>query len=248
LLIIIGACTASLRAAAAPVPDTVIPRDESAPDVSPPDVTPPDVAPAAAEAPAAVVPLSLAAPEPGAPAAAPSDTPIELDVSLTGETRAARASDDRGRSHLEGLVLLSAADGVGLGGQLRSGMFGFRGTVAYQPLLFLVDADPADKTFGAFEFSNSIQLNVDVLLVGTETEKGGSLGYRFNDLLGHGISVAYQATFDAWGQHFSLSFPVTYYPGATGRVRDKLGIASDYEINFPFGAGLQFGMGAAWIL
>jgi hypothetical protein len=206
----------------------------------------PSVGPDSAVTPLAVTPLT---PEAGPAGPAPSsDVPIELDVSLTGETRASREPEGRGRSRLEGLVLMSAADGIGLGGQLRSGMFGVRGTVAYQPLLFLVDADPADKTFGAFEFSNSIQLNVDALLVTLDTERGGSLGYRFNDLLGHGISVAYQSVFDAWGQHFSLSFPVTYYPGATARVRDKLGIASDYEINFPFGAGLQFGMGAAWIL
>lgn len=145
-------------------------------------------------------------------------------------------------------MLLSAADGIGGGGQLRSGPFGLRATVAYQPQLFLVDADPADKKFGAFEFANSFQLNVDALLVSTDTEQGGSVGYRFNDLLGHGISIAYQSVFDAWGQHFSLSFPVTYYPSATERVRDRLDIASGYEINFPFGAGLQFGMGAAWIL
>ncbi|HTV23884.1 MAG TPA: hypothetical protein VMG12_34575, partial [Polyangiaceae bacterium] len=143
---------------------------------------------------------------------------------------------------------LSAADGVGGGGQVRSGIFGLRATVAYQPLLFLVDADPADKTFGAFEFSNSFQLNVDAMLVGVDSEQGGSVGYRFNDLLGHGITVAYQSAFDAWGQHFSLSFPITYYPSATARVRDRLDIESGYEINFPFGAGLQFGMGAAWIL
>jgi hypothetical protein len=187
-------------------------------------------------------------PAPGAPAAPPAATPIELDVALSGETQAKRRAPDASRARFEGLVLLSAADGVGGGGQLRSGPFGLRATVAYQPLMFLVDADPADKTFGAFEFSNSVQLNVDALLVTTDTEQGGSLGYRFNDLLGHGISVAYQSAFDAWGQHFSLSFPVTYYPSATRRVRDRLDIASGYEINFPFGAGLQFGMGAAWIL
>ena len=175
-------------------------------------------------------------------------TPIELDVALSGQTQAERRATDLGRSRFEGLVLLSAADGVGGGGQWRSGPLGVRATVAYQPLLFLVDADPADKTFGAFEFSNSFQLNVDALLVGTDTEQGGSLGYRYNDLLGHGISVAYQSAFDAWGEHFSLSFPITYYPSATSRVRDRLDIESGYEINFPFGAGLQFGMGAAWIL
>lgn len=188
-------------------------------------------------------------PAPGTPSAPPADAPIELDVALSGGTQAERQASDAGRSRFEGLVLFSAADGIGGGGQLRSGPFGLRGTVAYQPLLFLVDADPADKTFGAFEFSNSFQLNVDALLVGTDSEEqGGSIGYRFNDLLGHGISVAYQSAFDAWGQRFSLSFPVTYYPSATQRVRDELDIASGYEINFPFGAGLQFGMGAAWIL
>lgn len=187
-------------------------------------------------------------PAPGAPSATPSEAPLELDVALSGGTQAERGASDA-RSRFEGLVLFSAADGVGGGGQLRSGPFGLRATVAYQPLLFLVDADPADKTFGAFEFSNSFQLNVDALLVGTDAdEQGGSIGYRFNDLLGHGISVAYQSAFDAWGQRFSLSFPVTYYPSATQRVRDRLDIASGYEINFPFGAGLQFGMGAAWIL
>jgi hypothetical protein len=187
-------------------------------------------------------------PAPGTSSAPPAEAPLELDLPLSGGTQAERRLPDASRSRFEGLVLLSAADGVGGGGQMRSGPFGLRATVAYQPLLFLVDADPADKTFGAFEFSNSFQLNVDAMLLSTDTETGGSLGYRFNDLLGHGISVAYQSAFDAWGQHFSLSFPVTYYPSATERVRDQLDIASGYEINFPFGAGLQFGMGAAWIL
>jgi hypothetical protein len=232
----IGAAFAASVGNAAEAPGDV-------PEVAPSDV--PEVAPSDAVRPA-LMPTPVS-PEPGTPAASASDA-IELDVSLTGETRAARADIDTGRSRLEALVLLSAADGVGVGGQWRSGVFGLRGTVAYQPLLFLVDADPADKTFGAFEFSNSVQLNFDAMLVTTDTGQGGSLGYRFNDLLGHGISVAYQSKFDLWGQHFDLSFPVTYYPGATGRVRDKLGIDSDYEINFPFGAGLQFGMGAAWVL
>ena len=200
---------------------------------------------ARADTSAQVPPLPLPA---SASAASPGAAPIELDIALSGETQGERRAPDRGRSRFEALVLLSAADGVGGGGQLRSGPFGVRATVAYQPLLFLVDADPADKTFGAFEFSNSFQLNVDALLVGTDSEQGGSIGYRFNDLLGHGITLAYQSAFDAWGQHFSLSFPVTYYPSATSRVRDRLDIERGYEINFPFGAGLQFGMGAAWIL
>jgi hypothetical protein len=181
------------------------------------------------------------------PALAPaSEAPLELhDVSFAGETRAPREA--RGR-FFEGLVLLSAADGVGAGGQLHYGIVGFRATLAYQPLMFLVDADPGDKEFGSFEFSNSIQLNADALLVDPDSEIGGSLGYRFNDVLGHGVSVAYQSMFEAWGQRFSLSFPVTYYPNGTSRVRDRFDIESDYKINFPFGAGLQFGMGAAWVL
>jgi hypothetical protein len=234
---VIGAASAASAANAADTPNDV-------PEVAPSDVG--EAAPIDVARPALM--SSPVSPEPGTPASSSASDAIELDVSLTGETRAARGDIDKGRSRLEALVLFSAADGVGVGGQWRSGVFGMRGTVAYQPLLFLVDADPADKTFGAFEFSNSVQLNLDAMLVSTDTGVGGSLGYRFNDLLGHGISVAYQSKFDLWGQHFDLSFPVTYYPGATGRVRDKLGIANDYEINFPFGAGLQFGMGAAWVL
>ena len=70
------------------------------------------------------------------------EAPLELDdVSFTGETRAARARRER---PFEGLVLLSAADGVGAGGQVHYGMLGFRATLAYQPLMFLVDADPAE--------------------------------------------------------------------------------------------------------
>lgn len=234
--IMVGAFSASVGNAAEVAP--------SEPEVAPGDV--PEVAPRDAARPA-LMPMPVP-PEPGTPTASSASDAIELDVSLTGETRAARRIIDEGRTRLEALVLLSAADGVGVGGQLRSGMLGLRATVAYQPLLFLVDADPADKTFGAFEFSNSVQLNLDAMLVSTDTGTGGSLGYRFNDLLGHAISVAYQSRFELWGQHFDLSFPVTYYPGATRRVREQLGIANDYEINFPFGAGLQFGMGVAWVL
>lgn len=174
------------------------------------------------------------------------DAPIELDgVAFTGETRAPRERRER---PFEGLVLLSAADGIGGGGQVHYGWLGFRATLAYQPLMFLVDADPADKEFGSFEFSNSFQLNGDVLLVEPDSEQGASLGYRFNDVLGHGVSVAYQSMFQAWGQRFSLSFPVTYYPEGTSRVRERFDIESDYKINFPFGAGVQFGVGAAWVL
>jgi hypothetical protein len=181
------------------------------------------------------------------PALGPApEAPLELDgVAFTGETRAPREAHGR---LFEGLVLLSAADGVGAGGQVRYGMLGLRATIAYQPLMFLVDADPGDKDFGAFEFSNSIQLNTDALIVDADSGQGGSLGYRFNDVLGHGVSGAYQSMFEAWGQRFSLSFPVTYYPQGTSRVRERFDIDPDYKVNFPFGAGLQFGMGAAWVL
>lgn len=194
------------------------------------------------------------------------EAPIELDTALSGATRGqrveaapagvvdtgqaveAQARLDAGRKRVDALIMLSAADGVGVGAEVRSGVFGLRGTIAYQPLLFLVDKDPADKEFGAYKFENSIQLNVDAMLIGVQSETGGSIGYRFNDLLGHGVTLAYQTAFDMWGEHFGLSFPVTYYPAASDRVRDRLGIASNYEINFPFGAGLQFGMGATWAL
>jgi hypothetical protein len=126
-------------------------------------------------------------------------------------------------------------------------VFGVRGSVAYHPLLFLVDADPVDEKFGAYQVANSIQLNIDAMLLGIESDRGGSIGYRFNDLLGHGVTLAYQTRFDVWGQRFGLSFPVTYYPAATERVHARLGIDRDHAINFPFGPGLQYGVGVAWV-
>src|SRR5262245_17832360 len=94
---------------------------------------------ARAETAAPVPPQPLALP--GASTAPPTQAPLELDVALSGGTQAERRLPDASRSRFEGLVLLSAADGVGGGGQLRSGPLGLRATVAYQPLLFLVDAD-----------------------------------------------------------------------------------------------------------
>jgi hypothetical protein len=174
---------------------------------------------------------------------------IELDgYSLAGETHAERAPLETRHPQLEGIVMFSAVDGLGAGGQLRKGALGLRATFAYQPLMFMVDKDPGDASFGHFHFAHSVQVNVDTLLIGKDSGKGASLGYRYNDLLGHGVSVAYQSMFDAWGQRFNLSFPIAYYPEATSRVREQLDIQDNYKINFPFGAGFEFGLGIAWVL
>jgi hypothetical protein len=178
-----------------------------------------------------------------------SDTALELDdVRLEGKTEGRRLLAVDARWRLEGLVLLHLADGLGLGGQLRYGHWGLRASVGYQPLLFLIDDDPGDQTFGAFEFSNSAQLNVDTLLLFGPSESGVSLGYRYNTLLGHGAGVAYQTSFDLWSQRFAFSIPLLYFPEATARVRREFGLSSQYDVNFPFGAGIQYGVGVAWML
>jgi hypothetical protein len=183
------------------------------------------------------------------PETQPEAAPIELDgYTLAGETHAKPAPPEPRRPQVDGIVMFSAVDGLGAGAQLRKGGLGLRATVAYQLLRFMVDEDPGDASFGHFHFAHSLQVNVDTLLIGAESGKGASLGYRYNDLLGHGVSVAYQSMFDAWGQRFNLSFPVAYYPEATGRVRERLDIQGDHEINFPFGAGFEFGVGIAWVL
>src|SRR5690349_17079100 len=95
-----------------------------------------------------------AAAAPSSPSAAPvvsntpaPDAPIELDMALSGATRAQRSVADSGageaveeqrplldpgRQRINALVVFSAADGVGVGGQVRSGIFGLQGSLSYQ--------------------------------------------------------------------------------------------------------------------
>jgi hypothetical protein len=222
-------------------PELVLP-EPSAPEPSAPEPSAPE--PSAPQRSLRVQPLS----QPSLPEQ-PAAAPIELDgYALAGETRARRAPPEPLRPQLDGIVMFSAVDGLGAGGQLRKGSLGLRATVAYQLLRFMVDEDPGDASFGHFHFAHSLQVNLDTLLIGVDSGKGASLGYRYNDLLGHGVSAAYQSMFEAWGQHFNLSFPIAYYPEATGRVRDHLDLQGDHKINFPFGAGFEFGVGIAWVL
>lgn len=191
-----------------------------------------------------------AAPEGGS--AATSQTaaaaPIELhDIQLGGVTQAPLEVTRSEALRLDGLALLSIADGIGGGVQLRAGPFGLRTTVGYETMFFIADEDTGDTKMGSFEFADGLQLNVDALLVFGASERGASIGYRYSTVLGHGAAVAYQSTFDAWGQRFAFSVPFIYFPEGTERARSELGLSAQHRINFPFGAGFQYGMGIAWL-
>jgi hypothetical protein len=176
--------------------------------------------------------------------------PIELaDVGLGGvsQGRVKAPASDTKRLRLDGLVLLHLADGIGAGGQLRFGAFGLRASAGYQPLLFVVDRRVDDQDVGEIEFMSSGQLNLDVVLL-SQSEIGASLGYRYNTLLGHGAALAFQSMFELWQQDFSFSVPLMYYPQGTNQVLDELGLSSEYHVNFPFGGGIQYGVGVAWVL
>lgn len=190
-----------------------------------------------------------AAPEGGSAASATvAAAPIELhDIQLGGVTQAPLEVTRSEALRLDGLALLSIADGIGGGGQLRAGAFGLRATVGYETMFFIADEDTSDTKMGSFEFADGLQLNVDALLVFGASERGGSLGYRYSTVLGHGVAVAYQSTFDAWGERFVFSVPFIYFPEGTERARKELGLSTQHRINFPFGAGLQYGMGMAWM-
>lgn len=148
---------------------------------------------------------------------------------------------------VRGLLLLHTADGVGAGGQLRLDNLGLRASVAYQPQHFLVDDDPVDDEFARFELAHSAQLNLDAFYLFGKSEKGVSLSYRYSTLLGHGLGAAYQSYIEIAGARFELSTPVVYYPAARERVRDALGVYGDEQVNFPFGPGLEYGVGFAWL-
>lgn len=171
---------------------------------------------------------------------------VELpDVQLEGTTVAVRPENAAPR--WQGLILLHLADGVGVGGQLRIGNAGVRLSLGYLPQLFIIDDDPEDEEFPRFKVASTVQLNVDTFYLFGNSEKGASLDYRYNSLLGHGVGVAYRSNFELSGARFELSVPVIYYPSGAERVREKYGLASGAHVNFPFGAGIDYGVGVAWL-
>jgi hypothetical protein len=179
-------------------------------------------------------------------AAGTSGAPIELaDVQLEGRTVAVRTEAAGPRWH--GLILLHLADGVGIGGQLRIGNAGVRLSLGYLPQLFIIDDDPGDEEFPRFQVASTVQLNVDTFYLFGNSEKGASLDYRYNSLLGHGVGVAYRSNFELSGARFELSVPVIYYPSGSERVRKEYDLAADARVNAPFGAGLDYGIGVAWL-
>jgi len=147
----------------------------------------------------------------------------------------------------QGLVLLHLADGVGVGGQFRIGPAGVRMSVGYLPQLFIIDEDPEDEEFPRFEVAGTVQLNFDAFYMFGSSEKGASLSYRYNSLLGHGVGVAYRSNLELSGARFELTVPVIFYPSGSERVREHYGIAESARVNFPFGAGIDYGVGVAWL-
>jgi len=194
------------------------------------------------------LPSAAAAPAATTGAAPAEIAPIDLDdIELGGVTRAAPEAARSEAWRIEGLGLLHFADGVGGGAQLRGGPFGLRATAAYETMFFIADDNTEDTKLGSFEFASGLQLNVDTLLVFGADERGASIGYRYNTVLGHGGAVAYQSVFEAWGQRFAFSVPIIYFPQGTERAHKQLGLSSQEKLNYPFGAGLQYGMGVAWM-
>lgn len=196
---------------------------------------------------ALAAPLPPSEPSTAAPAgdAAPgAEAAVDLEVVFQGKTVAPPPPPVLS---VRGLLLLHSADGVGAGGQLRFDNVGLRASFAYQPQHFLVDDDPVDDEFARFELAHSAQLNLDAFYLFGKSDKGVSLSYRYSTLLGHGLGVAYQSYVEVAGARFELSTPIVYYPAAPRRVREGLGLHGDEQVNFPFGPGLEYGLGFAWL-
>ena len=198
----------------------------------------------------AFIALQLAAGVAGASevatAVAAGETAVELpDVQFEGRTVAVRP--EKAPSPWQGLILLHLADGVGVGGQLRIGPAGVRVSLGYLPQLFIIDDKPEDEEFPRFQVANTVQLNVDGFYLFGSSEKGASLDYRYNSLLGHGVCVAYRSNFELSGARFELSVPVIYYPSGAARVRERYDLAKEARVNAPFGAGIDYGIGVAWL-
>jgi hypothetical protein len=135
--------------------------------------------------------------------------------------------------------------GGALGAQVGVSGLGLRASAGWNPLLVSTTAPDTLRTSSLHVFSTG-QVNVDAFALPFRSASGalvgGSAGYKYNSVLGHGASVAFDAQLVRsrrvrW--HFQAG--VVYYPDGTERVSAERAIPQGDHISFPFGARWQAG-------
>jgi hypothetical protein len=134
------------------------------------------------------------------------------------------------------------------GAQWNLGVFALRGSFGYFPLVLSVDDDVFDDNAPSYEVLHSYQLNADAAYYfwapAKSSRLGLSFGYRYNSELAHGAAVGLQVEADvSKSLAVMVLFALSMYPDGDDRARQALNESSEAKFNFPFGAGLQGGLG-----
>jgi len=153
------------------------------------------------------------------------------------------------RHDISPLVAASFADGVGGGLQLDASIFALRGSFTYMPLIAGV-GENADGDTESVEVIHGYQVNADLLLFvwapRADARIGFSGGYRYHDVLSHGVSWGLQGEVDL-AKHATLvlSLSASLFPEGKTRALDALGNPSekvDFVQDPQFMSGFGVGM------
>jgi len=144
------------------------------------------------------------------------------------------------------LFIAGNAEGVGGGLQLDASIFALRGSFTYMPLFAGVGQDEAGNT-ESVEALHSYQVNADLLLFfwapSDASRIGVSGGYRYNDVLRHGVAWGLQVEADL-AEHSTLflSLSTSFFPEGNERALDALG-NPEKEVDFLYGPSFLSGLG-----
>ena len=194
----------------------------------------------------------------GLPRAA--SAPVATDVRQPTENRhyAASVVDDSSnaaeparekvisRYDVSPLVFAGNAEGLGAGLQLDASIFALRGSFAYMPMFAGVGEDEQGNA-ETIEVLHSYQVNADLLVFfwapNAVSRIGVSGGYRYNDVLDHGIAWGLQIEADV-AKHSTvvLSLSTAFFPEGNEGALDALGNPNE-QVDFVAGPTFQSGIG-----
>lgn len=114
--------------------------------------------------------------------------------------------------------------------------FGGRLTGGWNPVLVVLEDKNSDES--KLNFYASGHLNLDLLVMpftfAGRSRVGGSVGYKFDSTLGHGLGVAFEAQValdPKWAMLFTAG--ASFYPDGENKLREDRNIEDRYEFEFP---------------
>lgn len=150
------------------------------------------------------------------------------------------------RYDISPLVFAGFAEGVGGGLQLDASIFALRGSFTYMPLIAGVGENSEGDT-ESVEVLHSYQVNADLLMFlwapNADARLGVSGGYRYHDVLSHGIGWGLQGEVDV-AKHATLVFSLStsFFPEGNTRALDALGNPNE-DVDFVQGPSFMSGVG-----